>query len=654
MSELPEARSREFTTPLPIEEVAALRASQRRLKAVLETMDEGIVVQSRDGAIIECNAAAERILGLTRDQLMGRTSVDPRWRSIHGDGSPFPGETHPASVTLRTGQPSTGTLMGVHKPSGELTWIRINARVVEYERDGSPASVLTTFHDVTEQHEANTALAGERAFLAALLEHLPGSFLAVVDDAQRITRIFGHEKLRPTAGRVLVGEAITVLGRGHERRALLEAAAEALAGHPMPIHTRLDDADLELVFVPLPGESGQSPRALVIGRDVTERNRLRESLERHERLVTTGTLAAGVAHEINNPLSYVVVNLALAIEDLQGLGAGVPAETLREVIAALTEASEGAERIRKIVRGMRTFAREQSVPVATDLADTAELSVHMAMHELRPRATVLQEHAPAPAALADKSRLSQAIVQLLMNAGQAFATADTGRNQVLVRTGSAPDGRVFLDVTDNGPGIAPEVLPRIFDPFFTTRPVGQGSGLGLSIAHNLVSDLGGELRVRTRVGEGTTFEILLPATPASPVVTERPTVRGRSTTRGRVLLIDDEPHVLAMLERLLRAEHDCVATTDPREAMRELDGDPRFDAIFCDLMMPHIDGMQVYERIRARHPTLLNRVVFVTGGALQGRPHAAFLESVPNPCIDKPFDPEHLRAVARRLVRARS
>jgi PAS domain S-box-containing protein len=650
MSEIPESRSREFTTPLPIEEVAALRASQRRLKAMLETMDEGIVVQGRDGVITECNPAAERILGLTRDQLMGRTSVDPRWRSIHEDGSPFLGETHPASITLQTGQPVTGTLMGVHKPNGELTWIRINSRVVETQRDGAPESVLTTFHDVTEQHAANTTLAAERAFLSALLEHLPGSFLAVVDDTFSVTRLFGHDKLPAIASRARTGDSVTTLGADGDRHTLLEATRGALGGQTTTANTTLAGAELELVFVPLPVEVEKAPRALAIGRDITERNRLREGLARHERLATTGTLAAGVAHEINNPLSYVVVNLALAIEDLQNLDLQSPQETLREVITGLSEASEGAERIRNIVRGLRTFARDESVPVATDLADTVELSVHMAMHEIRPRATVQQEHTPAPAALADKSRLAQALVQLLMNAAQAFPAADTNRNHIVVRTGPAPDGRVSIEVSDDGPGIAPEVLPRIFDPFFTTRPVGQGTGLGLSIAHNLVSGLGGELRVRTRLGEGTTFEILLPATPAEPAWSERPAARGRPA-RGRVLLIDDEPHVLAMLERLLRPEHECVGATDPREAMRALDADPNFDVIFCDLMMPHIDGMQVYERIRARHPSLRDRVVFVTGGALAGGPHAEFLDSIPNTRVDKPFDPEHLRAVARRFVR---
>ncbi len=627
---------------------ALLRLSEHRLRTVLETMVEGVVLQDQNAAITMCNSSAERILGLTRDQMTGRTSIDPRWRSVHEDGEPFPGDTHPAVVTLRTGKPATNVIMGVHKPEGELSWITINARSIEGSTPEASPSVLCTFHDVSEEFAAKAALAAERTFLTTLLDNLHGDFIMVLGPDGRIERTFGMRKGPGTAPRKLAGESAGEVVDAAHAGPLQQAIGRCFAGETVQLAASCQSTQLELVLVPLRNERGSVARSLMIASDVTERNQMRERLTRHERLVTTGTLAAGVGHEINNPLSYIVVNLDLAIDELRALEGGSPSGRILDLVESLTEAREGAERIRKIVRGLRTFAREESVPVPMDPAGAIELSINMSMHELRQKATVVTELNPTPMALGDESRVSQVLVNLLVNAAQAFSTTDVDRNRVTVRTRVAEGERISIEVIDNGPGIPDDVLPRIFDPFFTTKPVGVGTGLGLSISNNLVTSLGGELLVRTRLGEGTTFQLLLLPVPDESTGVLRP--EQRDVKRGRVLVVDDEPHVLSMMARLLKAEHDVVIMRDGREAAELLLAGRTFDVVFCDLMMPNMSGVQLYGRILASRPELAERVVFMTGGTLSDGMVRDFLDNVHNERIEKPFDPANVRAMARRYL----
>ncbi len=381
--------------------------------------------------------------------------------------------------------------------------------------------------------------------------------------------------------------------------------------------------------------------------DVTDRERIRELSDRRDRLVTAGTLAAGIGHEINNPLTFITANLDFALEEL----GGNPATAHRETVDVLREARHGADRIRKIVRGLRTFARAETMPVSTDVQSTLEVSVNVAMHEIRHRATLVKQYAPVPRVLADDARLSQVVVNLLTNAAHSFVTNDPSENRVTLCTALGEDGRVAIEVRDNGAGIPPEVLPRIFDPFFTTKPAGQGTGLGLSICHNVVTALGGEIACTTTVGQGTTFRVLLPA-----AETENESTTGRRSpvpgepTRGRVLLVDDEEAVLRVVARTLGGEHEVVAVSDPRLAVaRLLDARESFDVVICDLMMPHLSGMELYRRTLAARPEIAARFVFVSAGGAQAEP-ASFLAEVPNPRLDKPFDTHELRSLVRQLV----
>ncbi|MFL5407316.1 MAG: two-component system sensor histidine kinase NtrB [Myxococcales bacterium] len=262
--------------------------------------------------------------------------------------------------------------------------------------------------------------------------------------------------------------------------------------------------------------------------DLTARKRAEEELRRSQaqlrmadRLATVGTLSAGVAHEINNPLAYTIANLGYVAERLRDLPGSLD---LDEVDTAIAEALEGAERVRRIVKDMKTLSRVDDETIsAVDVERALDASVNMAIHELRQKANVVKEYAGVGFALANEGRLVQVFLNLLVNASQAIATSSPESNEVRIVTCLDAEGRIAVEISDTGGGIPEDVLPRIFDPFFTTKPLGVGTGLGLSICHSLVTTIGGEIDVTSKVGAGTRFLLTLPSVqPGAATLRVRP------------------------------------------------------------------------------------------------------------------------------------
>ena len=260
------------------------------------------------------------------------------------------------------------------------------------------------------------------------------------------------------------------------------------------------------------GSGGEPVRVVGTVVDVTERVELRSRLILADRMASLGTLAAGVGHEINNPLSYLVTNIAFALDQLHRVhGPGDPdGAVAAQVREALEEAQQGAARVRAIVAELKAFTRasEQNGPV--DLARVVTSCLSMARHALGHRVRVVVEAGAVPPVLGNEARLGQVVLNLLLNAVQATPEERGAQGVIRVALRQLPSGGVALAVVDRGVGIAPDVLPRIFDPFFTTKPVGVGTGLGLAISHGIVTSLGGEITVESVVGEGTTFTVVLP------------------------------------------------------------------------------------------------------------------------------------------------
>ncbi len=369
-----------------------------------------------------------------------------------------------------------------------------------------------------------------------------------------------------------------------------------------------------------------------------------------ERLTSIGRLAAGVAHEINTPLAAVIANLALLAEELPQVAHTPDEEGLRQAEETLADARQAAERVRVIVRDLKTFSRGDDEKIGpVDLRRVIESTLNLVWNEIRHRARLVKDFGPTPNVRANEARLGQVVLNLLLNAAQAIPEGDAQNNEIRVVTGVA-GAFVALEVRDTGPGIPPDAREHLFEPFFTTKPIGLGTGLGLSICHGIVTALGGRIEVESEEGHGSTFRVLL------PVATEErlapvPSIPVDAAPRGRVLAIDDDRLFLTTIARVLRKHCDLVTATSARDA-RELIAKTDFDAILCDLMMPEMTGMDLYAELASTAPREAEKMIFLTGGTFTARAQT-FLDGVPNLRIEKPFDSKQLRAIINDRVRRR-
>jgi PAS domain S-box-containing protein len=447
------------------------------------------------------------------------------------------------------------------------------------------------------------------------------------------------------------------------------AGLRALAGERVTFEWNMDGVDGLRHFLtslsPRLGANGEVTGLVGISREVTEQKRVQAQLLVADRMFSVGLLAAGVGHEINNPLAAVMANLDLANHFLGQLAAsGSPNHLVKELEEALREARTGAERVRNIVRDLRMFSRGGDE--GRQLVDTERVmdsAVRMAWNEIRHRARLIKEYRNVPRVNASESRLAQVFLNLLVNAAQALPEGHATENEIRVATHLRGD-KVVVEVTDTGPGIPPEAMGRLFTPFYTTKPVGVGTGLGLSICHRIITGLGGEITVDTEVGRGTTFRVALPAMEASAEeaaaaaeAAATPEVRedaaaapGPALSAARVLVVDDESMIGRAIHRMLSAHYDVTVVTRARDALDRIHGGARFDVILCDLLMPEMTGMDLHDELVLTAPDQAAAMVFVTGGAFTPRARE-FLAEMASRCIEKPFDTNTLRSVVAERIR---
>jgi PAS domain S-box-containing protein len=403
-------------------------------------------------------------------------------------------------------------------------------------------------------------------------------------------------------------------------------------------------------------EAGKVVRMFGTAQDVTEQKQLEARVILSDRLASLGTMAAGVGHEINNPLASVMSNLDLIAEEIRMISGSSPSGRIRDIGEMVNEARLGAERVRKIVRGLRTFSRiEKEHRVTLDVKEVLELSINMAFSEIRYRARLVKDYGTTPPVEADEARLGQVFINLLVNAAQAIPEGNADQNEIRLITRTDAAGMAVVEVRDTGNGISPEALPHIFDPFFTTRAIGEGTGLGLSICHGIVGSLGGSISVESEAGKGARFRVTLPAARLPQPANEPPPepMKQGSPRRGRVLVVDDDKAVGNVLLKVLGAEHDVTVLSNAGDALARLVSGEHFDVILCDLMMPEMTGMDLHAELRRQATEHADRMIFLTGGAFSPTAHS-FLDEVPNQRFEKPFNIHNLRAAVRGFVDRRS
>jgi two-component system cell cycle sensor histidine kinase/response regulator CckA len=388
-------------------------------------------------------------------------------------------------------------------------------------------------------------------------------------------------------------------------------------------------------------------------RDVTEQRRAGARLAATERMASVGTLAAGVAHGINNPLAFIIGNLSVLRQDLGDLCRSGGGATLADLLAwqeMVEETWGGVERVRVLVKDLKSFsARRDDDGEYVQFNALLDSTLQLAGNELRYRAQVERRYSDVPPVRASRDHLAQVALNLLINAARAIPVGQVADHHITVRTALA-GGRVLLEIADTGCGIPADLMDQIFDPFFTTRAQGEGAGMGLSVCHGLVEGMGGRIEVHSVEGAGTSVRVFLPpadigARPALTLV--RPRASGEVPGGLRVLVIDDEPALGRLLAREL-SSHRVTVTDSGREAI-DICAGSSFDVIFCDLMMPEISGMDFHDALKSRRPGDEARIVFMTGGAFTSRAKR-FLEVVENPCLEKPFRSQQIHEALQQVL----
>jgi signal transduction histidine kinase len=496
----------------------------------------------------------------------------------------------------------------------------------------------------------------------------PGERILVVED---------DDDLRETVVSLLEGQGFRPVGAENGLRAL-----EYLRSSPQPALILLDlmmpemdgwqfrveqKKDPALATIPvLVLSADDSPQAAAIDahRYIPKpvdferlldgiRSTIRESQsKRHalaERMVSLGALAAGVAHEVNNPLAYVIGNLDYLVERSDQL---FKPTALDEGRTMLSEIRDGVERIRGVMQQVSAFSTmQEQAPVAADLHQIIEGAIRMVYNQIRHRARLVREYGDAPRVQAVPSRIAQVFTNLLANAAHAIPEGHVDRHQVKIRTYLGDRGQAVVEVSDTGRGIPADVMGRIFEPFFTTKEPGRGTGLGLSICYGIVRTHGGQIAVTSTPGKGSCFRVELPAATATVDPRESGVQRVSAPTlplRARILIVDDELPVARALARLLVHDHEVDVAVTGEQAL-ELIEQSDYDLILCDLMMPTMSGIEVYESLSRKRPGYEKRIVFMTGGAFTDSAHE-FMSRVPQLVLNKPINRSRLEEVISRQL----
>jgi len=620
-----------------------LENSEASYRAIFDAAEDAIFVHDvQTGAIVDVNSKACETFGYTREEFR---TVDV---GTLGTGEK-PYRQEDAMVLIRRAAAGEELSVEWHgrSRSGSMRWHEVFVKRVTI---GGRDRVLALARDITGRKVAEAALrASEEQYRAMFNASIDGLALwsadgAIVDTNPALRHMYGLDDTTPF--RLPCEDAGPCY-----RREFLRAVATGMSLHEEVTELRADGSTLEVEVHGIPMQYQGRPHVLTIARDVTDKKRSaeelarqRESLYQREKLAALGSLLAGVAHELNNPLSVVVARAVLLEE--QG-DAATQAAALRIRTAA--------ERCARIVRTFLAMARQQRPergPVATNEVITAALD--MTSYAIRTSSieVAVDLDPDVPLIHADADQLHQVLLNLIINAQQAMQDHAPPRRLRVSSRFDGPSQRVRIEVADNGPGIPPALRARVFEPYFTTKPTGIGLGVGLAVSLGIVEAHGGTLGVECPATGGATFCVVLPVG-ATDLALAQPHAASRAALAQRrsILVVDDEPEIRATLaEILVGAQHRVVTADSGREALERMAGE-HYDVILTDIRMPDLDGRALYQEITRRWPARAGTVIFVTGDTLASSMRDFVCESG-RPVIEKPFLPGEVRRIVAELALA--
>jgi PAS domain S-box-containing protein len=648
------------------ERTRALRASEARYRTLFETMAQGVVYQDATGRIVESNPAAQRILGRSGPELLGRDSVDSAWFAVREDGREFPGHEHPAMVALRTGQPVRDVVMGLQRPAdGSTVWIHIDATPQFRPGEREPHQVYTTFSDITARREAERKVEASERALRTVFESIEDGILVIDADTfalQLANGGMGRLLGRPAplhAGSPL-SELLPAehLGRIRAHAALRQEGASTILDLPI---RRSDGSEAVADVLLAPIDLRGRRCLLAVFRDMTERRReerererLQAELYQAQRMESIGVLAGGVAHDFNNLLSVILgyVGLAIDSEDTSA--------TTRE---DLVEVKKAGERSAELTRQLLAFGRKQVLQrVPIDLNHIALGVEKMLRRIIGEDITLSFELGDALWIVrADPGQIEQIVMNLAVNARDAMPQGGTLRistENIEVDRGLsarhpelAHGSYVRFTISDTGHGIDAGTLGRIFEPFFTTKARDKGTGLGLSTVYGIVKQSEGYVFCESEVGRGTAFRVYLPRVEGVAPVSVRPAplageIRGGSET---VLVVEDADPVRSLAARALDAAGYRVLTAiDGVDALRtSASWSAPIHLVLTDVVMPRMGGDEFATRLAELRPE--SRVLFMSGytGSIFRRDG----HSEPQPhFVEKPFRVDDLLRKVRAML----
>jgi signal transduction histidine kinase len=610
--------------------------SESLIDAVFRTVDSGLCLLSQDGVVLRANeswlesmqltaAAVGRPLGLTAPERMATiASLLDTAATVE-----LPPRPRAAGGVWRE------QLTPVHLQDTRALLISMVVGALDQSEQSERARA-------EEERGAESAVARSRAELLALIEKLPlGVF---VSDGGAI--LYANPTFAAYCGRAgseLIGRRLSELAAVGASQAPREGQEWAVLGASGRNVTLECSAAREIEFE---GKLAQ----LWTCRDPSPLKAIQAQVIQSDRLASVGMLAAGVAHEINNPLAYVIGALDVIEETLERVTPTLANDEHTQALESVHDARHGALRVKAIVRALKSFSRPDRVErVELDLVRLLDAAISIVSHEIKQRARLVRDFGDAPRVAGSEARLGQVFVNLLVNAAHAIPEGRTAENEICVVLRKDERGHALIEVHDTGSGFSAQIAERIFEPFFTTKS-GLGTGLGLAISRNTVTAFGGRLWLESQLGVGTVARVSLPPAAApSDAARLRASTAPAYSRKARVLVIDDEAAICKMFWRLLKREHEVVTETSAQAAWLRLERGEQFDVIFCDVTMPGMNGMELYQRMFEAAHDHIARLVFISGGTFTKTAHD-FLEKISNRCLDKPIAASQIRSIVSQMT----